>query len=388
MKTLALISLIFAQQAFADLEWSTKASASSTVFQRDPESEPRYKANEVFTVQPRMSWEHDSWKVVGEYFFQLGRHDGPRDDVRDFYVLLNLDSQYLKAGRTIEYWGVTESQQLTNIINQTDIRADIFGDERLGQTLIKWGLVTDRHELSLYLLPEFRARRFPAKASRPRFFSGVNRLPINTEKTTSLTNPDWVARVIGSWDAFEYSLSLFDGLSREPLLALQATPPNLELYYETLKQLGADFQYTGENLLLKAEGVLRQTKSQSYSAITYGFEYTFFDVLQSGGDIGGFLEHLVDKRDSQKGGRHLLYNDNHIFYGLRWTGNDTANSSLLAGFLKQTDTRSQYGRLQFELRGFLGLRYSLDSLFIVSQTENDNFAAADNFVKITGEFTF
>ena len=51
---------------------------------------------------------------------------------------------------------------------------------------------------------------------------------------------------------------------------------------------------------------------------TGGFEYTFYDLLNTGTDLGLVVEYMYDEREAEA--PHPFGND--IGIGLRWTAND------------------------------------------------------------------
>ena len=70
------------------------------------------------------------------------------------------DESELRVGLRKVFWGVTESQHLVDIINQTDLVESLDGEEKLGQPMINYALINDWGTLDLYLLPYFRERTF------------------------------------------------------------------------------------------------------------------------------------------------------------------------------------------------------------------------------------
>ncbi len=59
------------------------------------------------------------------------------------------------AGIRKIFWGVTESQHLVDVINQTDLVEDLDGEEKLGQPMVQLALARAWGTLDLFLLPGF-----------------------------------------------------------------------------------------------------------------------------------------------------------------------------------------------------------------------------------------
>ena len=103
-----------------------------------------------------------------------------RDDQRSHYDIrelnwLHVGSNWeLRVGAGIIFWGVTESQHLVDIINQTDLVENIDGEDKLGQPMINLSLIRDWGTVDLFVLPGFRKRTFPGPEGRPRIHPPVN----------------------------------------------------------------------------------------------------------------------------------------------------------------------------------------------------------------------
>jgi hypothetical protein len=93
-------------------------------------------------------------------FYRLDGMDEKRThfDLREAYWRYSAGSWELLAGLNKVFWGVTESQHLVDIINQTDILEDVDQEDKLGQPMLMVGHQQDWGELQAYLMPFFRER--------------------------------------------------------------------------------------------------------------------------------------------------------------------------------------------------------------------------------------
>ena len=103
-------------------------------------------------------------------FYRLDGMDDQRThfDLREAYWRYNKGAWEILAGLNKVFWGVTESQHLVDIINQTDILEDIDLEDKLGQPMLMVGNQRHWGELQVYLMPYFRPREFPGKEGRLR----------------------------------------------------------------------------------------------------------------------------------------------------------------------------------------------------------------------------
>lgn len=79
-----------------------------------------------------------------------------------------------------------------------------------------------------------------------------------------------------------------------------------------------------------------------------GVEYTFFDVAQSGRDLGVIVEYLYDDRDPTMSPVTPFEND--LFLGARLTWNDLADTALLAGAIIDGDTQATQVQVEYQRR--------------------------------------
>jgi hypothetical protein len=244
------------------------------------------------------------------------------------------DDWELKAGIGKVFWGVTESQHLVDVINQTDLIENVDTEDKLGQPMINLSFFKEWGTLELYALPYFRERTFAGKDGRLRSGLVVDTGSAQYESGAERHHLDVAARwsqTFGDWDI---GLSHFYGTNREPVFKLNNTFDALIPYYEIMHQSGLDVQNTTESWLWKLEVIRRETKSETFTALTGGFEYTFYGVFESDKDIGVIAEYLFDDRDN------ALANpfEDDLMMGARVTWNDEQSTELLFGVVQDLDT--------------------------------------------------
>ena len=129
---------------------------------------------------------------------------------------------------------------------------------------------------------------------------------------------------------FDWGLTYFFGTTREPQLLLttdSAGRPVFAPLYELIHQAGLDAQYTVGGWLLKLETIVRAGQGSTFSAVTGGFEYTFFQAHGSIVDLGLILEYNYDGRDNDT----FIVFENDVFAGIRLTLSDPGSTELLFG---------------------------------------------------------
>ena len=122
--------------------------------------------------------------------------------------------------------------------------------------------------------------------------------------------------------------------------------PVLIPYYAQMRQASVDIQATQSGWLYKFEGFWREQLNKEWFQATGGIEYTFYGVFGTPGDIGIVAEYIFDGRGSKAPNP---FNDD-AFAGLRWTANDVASTTLLAGTIVDLDTQALAMSVEAERR--------------------------------------
>jgi len=341
--------------AAADLEVSGFASAETRIFQRAPAhpGQDERRLDPSLAIQPE--FRHDLGaddRLTAIPFLRWDAADGERShaDLRELNWSHLGNGWDLRVGIDKVFWGVAESRHLVDIVNQTDLVEDPDGADKLGQSMANFGFQRDWGNLNLFVLPYFRERTFPGPDGRLR-----PALPVDGDQAVymggaSRRHLDLALRygtVIGDWDI---GLSQFHGVGREPRLvpgANAAGAPVLVPVYETIDQTGLDVQATTDAWLWKLEAIARSGQGDLFGAVVGGFEYTIYDIADSGIDLGLLAEYQYDGRDASA---PPTIHDNDLFLGLRIGFNDVDDSSILAALLVDHRTGARWLSLEAETR--------------------------------------
>jgi hypothetical protein len=266
-------------------------------------------------------------------------------DFRELYWAWEGGSFELLIGANTEFWGVTESVHLVDIINQTDGASDIDGEDKLGQPMVNLVLQRDWGELGFYAMPYFRERTFAGREGRLRAPLPVDTNRLVYESSAGQNHIDFAIRYSHFIGNIDFGLSAFSGTSREPLL--RAEGDVLVPHYAQIDQFGIDVQYTGDAWLWKLESILRNGAEDTFGAVVGGFEYTFYQVGDSATDLGIILEYQHDGRAATE---PAVISDNDIFAGARLALNDMQDTSMLAGVGVDVVTNEFFANVEAERR--------------------------------------
>lgn len=288
-------------------------------------------------------------------FVRLDQHDPERThwDIRELTWEHVSRSWELRAGVDVVFWGVTESNHLVNVINQTDLVEDIDGESKLGQPMLNLALVRSWGTVDLFALFGFRERTFFGGTGRPRLPRplAVDRAVVQGGQM------DWAARWSHSAGPFDVGVSHFHGTSRDPRFVPLDGSSVLAPLYEPIDQTGLDLQVTNGGWLWKLEAITRAGQGRRFAAVTGGFELTFANLGGRGPDLGLLAEYSFDGR----GRDGLTPLDDDVFLGVRLALNDVQSTGVLAG--ATTDRTSGATIVMVEASRRFGERWTLDLTF-------------------------
>lgn len=301
------------------------------------QSDQNNHLNTSFAVQPRLELTGMGGDLAftAELFARFDLDDSRRThwDIREANVSWRLGEFELRAGIGKVFWGVAESVHLVDVINQSDTLEGIDGEDKLGQPMLAatWYQET-AGELSVYLLPYSRERRFPGNAGRLRGPVVVSHNHSTHASGAGAWHPSLALRWwknVGPWDL---GASYFYGTSREPQLRVSpghSGGVRLAPHYDVVHQGGADVQLTVGGWLLKGEAIVRGNQGPLFGAAVAGFEYTLSNIGDSGIDVGLLGEFSYDGRENQA---PALF-DHDAFGGVRIAFNNLDATQLLTGAL-------------------------------------------------------
>lgn len=328
---------------------------------------------------------NDSVSLVVTPFVRAGSNDDERNhaDLREAKLVFSKGDWDWQIGLTKVYWGVTETQHLVDIINQTDGVENLDGEDKLGQPAIQATWNRDWGTAEFFVLPGFRERTFAGAEGRLRSPLVVETDNPVYESSDEEQHVDYALRFSGTfYDVWDAGLSWFSGTSREPQLFVDSASGNpiLRPRYNQIDQLGVDLQATLDSWLLKLEAINLQGEPEDYSALTTGFEYTLVGIAEGATDLGLLMEYHHDSR----GENNVAMFQNDVFVGGRWTANDSQSTELLGGMFLDLDNSSRTLRLEASRR--LGQDWKISTeLQVFDNIDEDDLQYAlrdDDFIRL------
>jgi hypothetical protein len=365
------------------------------------------EANLSAVLRPELEWAWDDGDQRLRFlpFFRFDQADGQRThfDVRELIWMKRGDRWEVAAGLGHVFWGVTESQHLVDIINQTDFVENPDGEDKLGQPMVNLTLLLDWGAIDLFVLPGFRERTFPGADGRFRPPVPIDEDLAVYEADAGRGHIDFAVRwsqYFGDWDI---GVAHFHGTGREPALvpfdvagllrdgALELgdvlegdgeAPAGATLvpFYSIIDQTSLDLTGAKGAMLWKLEVINRFGQGDRFAALTGGLEYTIVGAFGSAWDVGILVEYLWDER----GKAALTSFDDDVFVGTRLALNDIQSTDLLAGVI--IDRKTGATLLNVEMHRRIRDRYTLEveARFFMGAPPRDRmfFFQGDDYVSV------
>ncbi|WP_422858883.1 hypothetical protein ACOKFD_16245 [Flagellimonas sp. S174] len=301
----------------------------------------------AFRPEYSADWNKGYESINFKGFFRWDRDDERTHwDIRQLYYQKAKNNWELSVGLKKIFWGVIESNHLVDIINQTDAVETFDGEEKLGQPMVQFSLITNKvGTFNFFYLPYHRERTFAGAEGRLRFGSVIDQDDLGYESGAEEWRQDFAVRWKYYIGAFDIGLSHFYGNGREPLFIFTPTG-DIDAFYPVIHQTGLDLQVTHNAFLWKLESIYRHADAQNFFALAAGLEYTFSNIDGNGLDIGILGEYLYDERDELA----LTTLQNDVFFGIRIAFNDIQDTSILFGGIKDLEQSSTIFSLEASRR--------------------------------------
>lgn len=392
----AVLCAAFSYSASANSSWDGSIELEHRFFLEDDTytSLGQHQSSAKLEFEYFVDWNDGDDQLVFEPLFRIDEQDSERThaDIRQLMWTHLSKNWEISAGLGRVYWGVTESQHLVDVINQTDGVENIDGEDKLGQPMIRYQYFSEIGNLDFYLLPYFRPRTFAGIDNRLNGGFFVNSDEQIYESRNEENNPDAAIRYTNTVGDWSLGFSWFRGTSREPDLIryLNRSTSSTTPYYAQIEQIGTDIQLTTGSWLVKLEAIQREYRDpllEDFVAVTAGAEYTSVGIFGSVFDLGGLMEYSWDERQADATG---IYQDD-LFLGARVAFNDTSDSQLLLGFTQDMKRSSSKGLfIEASTRVGANITVNMEARYFDSSNPQELLFRLrdDSFVQVGLEYFF
>lgn len=337
-------------------EYKAEIAIEAWIF---PES-PLYKGQEhnnysiAFEPEIYFEWAEGS-NIVFRPFMRLDSEDSNRShiDIREGIYSWYGEDWETSIGIGQVFWGVTESKNLVDIINQFDAVDDPLFKTKLGQPLMNLTLIRDSGYYEFFILPYFRERTSPGKKGRLRLDPEFSKSTTKFEGGSKWT-PELALRWSNSIGSYDLSAHSFLGYARAPSIDVNLVDGKLkyEPNYQRVRQIGGTVQKAIGPTLYKMEWLAKHGQKDAnfrrggYFASVIGLEHTLYQAIGDNGDLGFLLEYNFDSRRSRAS--DIMQDD--IFVAARLSLNDSKDTQMLLGSIIDLDGDGQIYQVDFGRR--------------------------------------
>ncbi len=342
---LTLVSFAFAPGLAVGQDlFSGSASVEARGFWDEGLHPEQQRGSVSFALEPELYWASGGGAHAFTLapFMRLDSGDSERThvDIREAYWRTYGGSWELEAGILRAFWGVTESQHLVDVVNQTDWVENPDGEDKLGEVAIHGTWLADWGTVDVYLMPVFRERTFPGPEGRFRLPLLIDEDATAVEETLGVA-----ARWFHFLGPLDLGISTFYGTSRDPRFTIvgpPTEPTGVAPLYEEVHQVGVDAQLVEGGWLWKLEAITRSGQGDRFYALTGGFEYTLGNIASSGVDLGLLAEYSYDSRAADLSTPPFAIStfQDDIFVGGRLALNDVQSTAVLFGAVTDMEYRS------------------------------------------------
>ncbi|EPJ49142.1 MAG: hypothetical protein OFPII_02480 [Osedax symbiont Rs1] len=399
MKRIAWIAIgsgLLMQPALADelfFEATGKISTEVTFYAADGQfANQNYRTNLSLSAEPEFYWQWNEQRdsLTFSPFFRKDQRDSERThaDIRELSWVHLAENWELRTGLRKVFWGVTEFQNLVDVINQKDQVEGLDKEHKLGQPMINLSLVKDWGIVDFYLLPGFREQTYAGANGRLRAGLVVSDDATTYQATNREKHIDLAARWSHSLDVYDFGAHWYKGTDRSPQYKAisEHGKPVLSAHYQQIEQVGLDLQATIDSWLWKGELIYQDNPQQNFWASQLGVEYTFYGIQDTATDLGLLFEFGKDQRG--KKANNIMQND--IGIGARFALNDTQSTTMLVGAIHDLDYHTTSFSVEAERRIGDDWKASIEARAFSTDNSDDPAAIfdQDDYLKLTLDWYF
>ena len=367
-----ICNIAFVSNSYA-CDLSGKVTIEERLFLKDPLYDEQKQNYTAIAMQAEYYYE---WSSGASFtLFPFIRYNSINHEIYIDIIELNyfFFSNYfeIRTGISKVFWGVTESENLVDIINQTDLIGDLYGEDKLGQPMLNVSFPKDWGVIDIFLLPYFRERTFPSKYSRLRTETPVEVTQARYESSAKERHIDAAWRYSHNIENLDIGIHYFYGTNREPSLigGVNSKQGSVWIpYYKIIHQIGLDAQYITGTWIWKFESIYRNFRSEeNFFASAYGTEYNIDAICNTKINIGFLCEWLYDDRGKNS---TSLY-DNDLMFGMRVLFNDYKSTEILTGVIEDINSNGTIFTCELSRRLNSSWKIELESFFILNSSNED-----------------
>ena len=393
MRRLAL-SLVALSRLSADIELSGHFDLNTEAFPTRPDTKNKNAITATQTLE--INYERDALTLFSKLYAQEAYYDITDDQktertfarVDELYAKYDFDYDSIKVGKSIEFWGALELRNIVDGFNPTELRNDLFSNDKLGVYNIAYSHYTDSGELSLITKVYEQEQKMAAYPYVYNFFPAFVNYDGTLKTEESSYRPSFFLKYSGSTEteyALDYAIIYENGYDSQRYFTTQ-TPSHLQpgvdfgkptkfiqeayivnkiMTYDTL---------VVDTTLFKLEALYAKVDDNAYvgdySHIALGVEHTLENFYESAA-LGLIAEYYrYDTYEDDKYNDKQLFEtmQNDLFLGVRYSFNNENDTSIVGGGIFDLEYDEQAYYLSYESRVGESFKVAFDYNLIIPST--------------------
>lgn len=365
---------------FIDLDLAT----TSRYYYVAAEGDSNNKYSKGFKAEAKFNYKYENIRFNGLAFTNWDSTDDSRSysNIRQANIYVNNNNFTFGLGVDTFFWGVSESINVVNVLNQSDIMESLDGKVKYGQTFVSINTRFSNGDFSFYYLPLFQEQSFP---ERPSYGLAISKNAVfeHDKKRGGIA-----ARGLFYFDRLEFALSYFKGTRRSALLARHATEMAVltPYYIQTVNYL-VDGVYIAEDFTLKFEAKTGLEQNAGFTTFNLGIEYPSYAFSKLVEEVIFIAEYAFDDRKLSA----ETHGQNDIFLGGKFNFGYSEQGNVRFLYSYDFDYRSQYAELSYEYRLNDYFRFKAKALKVLSAPERDQRLYAlsgEEFINLSLHYAF
>lgn len=344
-----------------------------------------YQNSSYISGEISADWAHNNFSFETHFYGNWDSKDESRryTNIQQALLRYSRGNFSVSGGVDTFYWGVSETINILNTVNQSDLRKSIDGKEKFGQSHVSFSYASGVHSVKVFYLPTFNKLEFP--------YRPATKVPVEPDKAvceSGACDGSSGLRWDVALDTGDLAFSFFRGTRRDPILIpspelLGTLIPN----YVNTQYAAMDGVYFLAGTILKAEYKYGDEIDKSFYAYNIGIEYPTYPNSTIINSANIVLEHTKDSRDQLA----ESIGQNDVFIGGRFMLGDLDQTYIrtVVGF--DLDHKSKFYDLSFEHRITDYVRLHGKAIYVDDVPKDDTrlfLIENESFVEMSLHFAF
>ncbi len=373
---------------FGELEISGHVDINSQLYLSKPDAKngSNFTASQTFEFE----YEKENYSLYATLYSQEDYSDLEKNSkntkrtfmrVDELYLEYNFEDDSIVVGKNIKFWGSLEFENIVDVFNPSDLRADMLSTDKLSVWNLSYSHFTKNGEFSMIVKLYEQNQKMADKPYVYYFLPSNLTYDKNLETSNGVYRPSVYLMYSASLDSeypLDFAFIFENGYDSQRYISSSISQPTT-LYqnaYLVNKFITFNTLVIGTTLIkleLLYADVINDKKVSDYSHIGFGIEHTIENIFEdiyaswSKANLGLIVEYYkYDTYESGKLDDLKLYEtmQNDLFIGARYTFNNSDDSSIVGGVVVDMEYSEEIYFIEYVSRFGDSFKVELDYNYI------------------------